>query len=509
MDFFKRNFLFLIVFVTGAAILIIEVTATRILAPYFGNTLFSISSIIGIILAALSLGYYLGGILADKSPKFSVFFFLIFMAGVFSLLIQILSETVLRTLGYSFDMKLGPAVASLILFFIPSLLLGMMSPFVIKLKSLKLKEIGRVSGEVFFWSTLGSIAGSFAAGFFLIPYFGISKVIISTGLLLIAIGLLGCWFLKDDRNKNHFKESKSLFFLIFLLLFSFASLFLPKPKSVIFQKDGLYSQIAIENMKMGGKQARVLRLDRSPEGAIFLESDDLPFEYTRYYALYEIINPQAKKALFLGGGAYSTPRKLLLDQNAIEKIDVAEIEPALYQLAKQYFRLHEDQRLFNHIADGRRFLQDVDQNYDMIFADVYYSIYSIPIHFTTKEFFSLAKNRLSKDGFFLMNIIGTLEDKANLFILSEMKTFSSVFENSHFFAVKGPSEKDLQNFIFLGLKSNSRRLDFESKQVLQNKNEIIRNLPEKLLNLENLDLDAALIFTDDFAPIEYLTAKVF
>jgi len=166
MNFLKRNFLFFVVFTTGAAVLIIEITATRILAPYFGNTLFTISSIIGIVLGALSLGYYLGGVLADKYPKFSIFFFLIFIAGIFSLLIQVFSKTILPAIGYSLDMKLGPPIVSLILFLIPSLILGMMSPFAIKLKTLELKEVGKVSGKVFFWSTLGSIFGSFLAGFF-------------------------------------------------------------------------------------------------------------------------------------------------------------------------------------------------------------------------------------------------------------------------------------------------------------------------------------------------------
>lgn len=509
MNFFKSNFLFFVVFITGAAVLIIEVTATRILAPYFGNTLFTISSIIGIVLGALSLGYYIGGILADKYPKFSVFFFLIFIAGVFSLLIQGLSKTILPILGYGLDIKVGPPVISLILFFIPSLILGMMSPFAIKLKSLELREIGKVSGSIFFWSTLGSVVGSFTAGFFLIPHFGISKIIISTGFVLVVIGILGFWFSKADKSKNHFKEYKFLSFLIFVLLFSLASFFLPRPEFVIFQKDGLYSQITVEEVKIKGKQARVLRLDRSPEGAIFLESNELPFEYTRYYALYEIVNPQAEKALFLGGGSYSTPRKLLLDQNNIKRVDVVEIEPILYQLAKQYFKLQEDPRLLNHIADGRRFLQDTGQNYDLIFADVYYSIFSIPIHFTTEEFFSLAKSKLLESGLFLMNIIGRLEGEGNLLLLSEVKTFRSVFENSYLFAVDSPGKKGLQNFILLGLKNDSQRIDFRSKEVLENENEIIRNLSKKLVDFEGLDLDSAFILTDDFAPIEYLIAKLF
>jgi MFS family permease len=166
MGFLKKNFIFLIVFITGAIVLIIEVTATRILAPYFGNTLYSVSSILGVILGALSFGYYIGGILADKYPKFSLFFFLIFVAGIFSLLIQVFREFPLPFIGYNFGIKFGPLIISLILFFVPNLILGTISPFAIKLKTLELKEVGKISGKVFFWSTVGSIFGSFLAGFF-------------------------------------------------------------------------------------------------------------------------------------------------------------------------------------------------------------------------------------------------------------------------------------------------------------------------------------------------------
>ena len=509
MNFFKKNFLYFIVFITGAAVLIIEVTATRILAPYFGNTLFTVSSIIGVILGALSLGYYIGGLLADKRPEYSLFFLLIFAAGIFSLLIQALSKIALVMFGPALDMKAGPLISSLILFFAPSLILGMMSPFAIKLKSLELKEVGKVSGSIFFWSTLGSIAGSFAAGFFLIPHFGISKIIITTGFVLIAIGLLGCWMSKDSEYKKYLKSSKLSSTILFIFFFSLVSFFLPGSRSFILQKDGVYSQITVENTEINGKLARILRLDRSLEGGIFLESDELPFEYTRYYSLYEIVNPQAENALFLGGGAYSNPRKLLLEENNIKKVDVAEIEPGLYQIAKKYFKLQEDSRLFNRITDGRRFLQETKQDYDLIFADVYYSVYSIPLHFTTQEFFTAAKNKLSGNGLFLMNIIGTLKEKANLFLLSEIKTFRSVFNNSYFFAVNSPYEKNLQNFIFLGLKDDLRRIDFEDNQITQNDNEIIRNLSKKRVHPEYLNLDSALILTDDFAPVEYLMAKVF
>lgn len=495
MNFLRENFLLFIVFITGAAVLVIEVTATRILAPYFGNTLFTISSIIGVILGALSLGYYLGGVLADRHPRLSVFFLLILAAGLFSLLIQLFSEISLPLLGGMLGMKAGPPVASLILFFVPSLLLGMMSPFAIKLKARELKKIGKVSGNVFFWSTLGSIAGSFLTGFFLIPHWGVSRIIFYTGILLIIIGLFGGWLTRKNPAKNRF-QIFSLFLIIVVFAFSSVTLFRSLPKSILYQKDGLYSQITIENIQWQGEEARFLYLDRSAEGGIFLESDELPFAYTQYYSLYKIVNPQAETALFLGGGAYSNPRKILLEKNNIQRVDVVEIEPVLYSLAQQYFKLPVETRLFNHFTDGRRYLQETSQQYDIIFADVYSSIYSIPIHFTTQEFFVLAESRLEENGLFLMNIIGCLEGKGSLLLRSEMKTFLSVFENSYLFPVACLDEQALQNYILLGLKNGSPVIDWSGEQ-------------KKPINPRGLNLDSAFILTDDFAPVEYLTAQFF
>lgn len=508
MNFLRRNLIFIIVFISGAASLIIEVTATRILAPYFGNTIFTVSSVIGVVLGGLSLGYYIGGILADKNPKFSIFFFLIFISGIFSLLIWALSKTILPVIGYALDIKWGPPIISLILFFIPSLLLGTMSPFAIKLKTFEVKEVGKISGKVFFWSTLGSIMGSFLAGFFLIPHFGISKIIISTGFLLIFIGSLGILSFKN-REKVSLEKFRLFLLILMTLIFCLTAFRIPRAEGIRFQKDGLYSQITIEDALFQNQKARLLYLDRSLEGAVFLESDEPPFSYTKYYILYKILNPQAEKALALGGGTYSIPRQLLLDKNNIKKIDVVEIEPKLYSLAKENFRLPESPRLFNHINDGRRFLVETEENYDLIFTDAFSSLYSIPIHFTTQEFFSLVKDRLSENGLFLMNVIGQLEGDGNLLLLSEFKTFKSVFQNSYLFATDSPDKPGVQNFVFLAFKNNSQTIDFDSKEIVENENEIIRNLSKKLVNIENLNLDSALILTDNFAPIEYLTSKLF
>src|SRR6266852_3857143 len=185
--------LLLSVTLAGMAVLIIEITAIRMLAPFFGNSIFTISSVIGIILAALGLGYYLGGSLADRKPSAAWFFSLIVVAGFSVLLLQFLNAVVLPGIAYKLSLIDGPLIVSFLMFFLPAMFLAMLSPFAIALLHAREadKGVGNASGLVFFWSTLGSIAGSLATGFLLIPHWGIGNIIAGTGSGLVVLGGAG------------------------------------------------------------------------------------------------------------------------------------------------------------------------------------------------------------------------------------------------------------------------------------------------------------------------------
>lgn len=506
INFFKRNFIFFIVFITGAAVLIIEVTAIRILSPYFGNTIFTVSSVLGTILGALSLGYYLGGKIADKRPHYDFFFLLIFLGGIFTLLIYFFSRTLLLALGLILDLIWGPLFMSFVIFFFPAFFLGMLSPYAIKLKTSELEKIGSVSGKIYFWSTMGSIFGNFFTGFYLIPNFGTSIIIITTSFFLILLGFLGILFFKKKQRNDIFLLEIIFFILAIFTTFGFTT---EKSLDFLFKKEGLYSTIFIKETKKDDKAIRVLAFDFIyGQSGIFLESDELPFEYTKYYRLYKIFNPTAEKALFIGGGAYTTPRRLLLDQTNFKLVEVVEIEPELYELAKKYFRLPEDDnRLINYISDGRRFLAKNKNFYDLIFVDAF--SFTVPHHFITKEFFLLAKERLSEKGIFLMNIVGNLKrEEPNNLILVATKTFCNVFKNCYLIAIISPENEEKQNFILLGIKNEKEILDLQSKIILENEEEIIKSLPLKIVTISKLPLDNVPILTDNFAPIEYLSAKM-
>jgi glutaminyl-peptide cyclotransferase len=504
--FIKQKILLVSVFITGACVLIIEVVAVRALSPHYGNTIFTVSSVISVILTALSIGYYVGGKFADKHPSMRWFFGIILASGLMVMTIQFLSIIILPILSFSLSFTSGPLVSSMLLFFLPAFLLGTLSPFAIKLQSMEVPDqgIGSISGKIFFWSTLGSILGSLFAGFILIPHFGIDYIFITTGAVLFILGffsLVAVGFRRGGLTK---------YTIIFLGLIGI-SFFATEQMNAgaLYSKDGIYEKIVIYDSTYGGRPIRAFQQDHTSSGAMFLDTDDpvdLVYDYTKYYSLYKVFNPDIERVLVIGGGAYSVPKALLAElPNA--KIDVSEIEPSLYDLAKKYFNVQDNPNLHIYTQDGRRFLRDTDKKYDMIFSDVYYSLYSIPAHFIAQEFFILAKEKLSADGIFVANVIGDLSRQEPSLIFAEIKTFQSVFPNSYFFAVQSADSLSSQNIMFVGYNGN-KNIDFSSLAILQNKDSILSSLHRKVINLDRYDLSQYPILTDNFAPVEYLTAQV-
>lgn len=483
----KENFLYYTVFITGAAVLIIEVVAVRLLSPYFGNTIYTFSSVISVILAALSLGYWYGGKIADNKPRVGIFYKIIFYSGLSVLLLELINKAGLLSFAYSLPLTWGPLLYSVLLFFVPSFLMGLLSPYAIGLQKQRNKKIGVgvVSGRVFFFSTLGSIAGSLSAGFILIPLLGISTIIFLVGCLLTLMGM-PAFFLSTS-------NSKKVFILAVVLTGFVISNIYKSPPDIMYQKDGLYEQVTVLNSVMDNKPARILLLDRNFSAAQFSDSDSLVFEYTKHYDLYKYFNINLKHALVIGSGAFSIPGALIAaDENVV--VDSVDIEPSLYEIAQRYFNLKPSPRLKNHVADGRRFLVDSKQKYDLIFLDAYHSFLSIPTHLTTLEFFKLARSRMNKDAILAINVIGSTKETDFSFFFSELKTFSQVFPNNMIFSTQKGDSDSMKNYIFLGVNGSV-------------KPNLSQDYAGEVVDLSMQNLDKYAVFTDDYAPIEYILAK--
>lgn len=492
----------LVAFLTGAAVLVLELSATRILSPYFGNTIFSFSSVITTILAALSAGYYIGGTRADQEPSPEPFYKTILFGGLSVCLLQVLSLYLLPLLG-RLPITWGPLVSAAMMFFLPAFFLGMLSPHAVKLQAIAstTEGVGTVSGTIFFWSTLGSLFGSLSTGFVLIPRIGLQAILLGVGGALLAVALGGLAL--HNRLRPRYLVHCVAAVIVSGLLVGVRTQTIRN--TYVFLKDGVYERLAIQDKQTNGSTVRRFFQDRSTSGAIRLASDELGTAYSRYYELYRVFTPNLKDALFIGGGIYSMPNQLL-KQAPEATVHVAEIEPSLKGLAERYFNLRPTGRLVNHLVDGRRLLSESDQNYDFVFSDVYNSLFSIPSHFTTTEFFVVAKSRLRPGGVFIANIIGTLKDSNPSFVKSELKTFTDIFPASYVFAVQDPLSTSRQNLILVGVN----RQDAVPLDRFANSNgaALVEKFKSHLVDLSQLELDRHPTLTDDYAPVEYFNASV-
>jgi spermidine synthase len=498
--------LLLSVTLAGMAVLVIEISATRMLAPHFGNSIFTISSVIGIVLAALGLGYYCGGSLADRRPSSVWFFSLIVTAGFSVLLLQFFNAVLLPGIAYKLSLINGPLIVSLLMFFLPALFLGMLSPFAITL--LHAHEAGRgvgnASGLVFFWSTLGSIAGSLSTGFLLIPHWGIGNIMIGVGSGLVLLGGIGLLLARTLPRG----VPLALALLGLACGAALGQIAAATDRGVIYAADGLYERIVIRDIRHRGRTARVLLQDRNVSGGLYLDDGSMAFDYTKYFDLYRLFRPELETALAIGGGAYNVPRSILLDSPRAV-VDVAEIDPSLHALAMRYFALPDDARLRNHVIDGRRFLHDTAERYDLVFSDAYSSFISAPVQFATLEFFRLARSKLKEDGVLIANFYGSLAADSRAGLYAVLRTMRAAFPQVYVIATVSPASEELQNFILIGHNAShpEKRIDLQRAAAVEFAYPMLRGVAALELRPAQALLDSYAVLTDDFAPLEYYAAN--
>jgi spermidine synthase len=523
MKFFGRENIikytyFKTVFLTGLAVLIFEVAAVRMLAPYFGSSLYVLSSVLTTILAALSLGYYFGGRIADRIPHHTILYLIIGGAGVIMLFLQSLSLYVLPYSNALFSITTGPLILSLTLFFVPAFLLGIDSPFVIKLltQSNSTDHNGALVGSIFFFSTIGSIVGSISAGFLLIPFLGLTNTIMLVSVILILWSIIAHTVVSyAEVTKPPLKLTLPLSLFITLgvvsaMYFCYLTLtFTPLETSfkTVYQEDGFYSKLLVFDTTIGTSTFRFLKNDVNHSSAIIIGSPTPVFTYTQLADIFTSNNTDAKNYLVLGGGSYTVPRFINHYYPSIQ-IDIAEIEPRLYPLALKYFELPVTSNITNYEQDARVFLQSTSTQYDVIFSDVMNSGLFIPPHVATVEFFEAFKNHLAPDGIAILNYIGSLDTSETTLTGSMIKTISSVFPNYKLLALKGPKHTGTQNMLFI-LRHEDQTITIPDTDIIDyfaNTKLIASNL---VVDPQSHNLANQVLFTDDKSLIEPLIVKQF
>jgi spermidine synthase len=487
----------MIVFITGAVVMALELVGSRIVAPYLGTSIYVWTSLIGVILASLSLGYYWGGRLADKKPDYGTFSILILSSAILTGIIGVIKNPVLdAVISLIPDIRVSAVIAATILFAPASILLGTISPYAIRLRMESLEHSGATVGRLYAISTVGSIVGTFAAGFFLISFLGSRNILILLSIILFAVYFLA----SSGKNSRAGKTTAIILAAVFLAAHFFEGY---GSGNTAIDLDTKYSRILIEEMTAAetGKKVRLVRVDRNwAQGAVIIEEpDELFFSYSGFYRLADYFYPDNRNALLIGGGTYMLARDYI-KRNPGNHMDVVEIDPDFTRIAKEYFYLKDDSRITSIHEDGRTFLKRSSNRYDVMFIDVFKSSASPPFQMTTVESIRSAFNLLNENGVLMTNIYSSIQGDKGKFFRAAYATIRSVFPQVYIFPVQYPMYGDeSQNIIVVALKSkNPPKLESEDPE-----------MKGYLSHLWKYKIEDDLpVLTDEFAPVEHYLVEV-
>ena len=482
----KKYKLEIIVFLSGAIGMGLELIAARVLSPYVGSSNVVWTSIIGIILVSMSLGYWLGGKKADKEASGNVLSRLLLGSALFTSIIPLLETIVVKEFaGIVSNLIVAAILCAIIVFSIPSFILAMISPFAVKMKSMQETEIGSLSGRISSLSTIGSITGTFLMGFVLIPNIGVTNINIGITILLVVMSILA----REDINKKYILSTISLVVVMIILMFIGKWVFKLANPEILVDTDSQYSRIWVKQVNTAKTTYKTLQVDTGLESYIDTETGEMGAMYLRYYDLFEYLNKDAKSTLMIGGAAYTYPIHYL-QKYQDKTIDVVEIDEKMTQIAEEQFGLNtKDERLKIYTQDGRSYLNYSENKYDTILIDAFKGL-NAPFELTTYEALIHAKNMLNDNGIVLTNIISSLEGEDADFIKYEYATYKAVFDDVKIFQVQDRDYTESQNLILVGIKGNP--------QINEDKYEEYKNY----LNMEITNFKTGKnIVTDDFAPI--------
>jgi spermidine synthase len=503
-----KTYLLLTVFISGLTTLGVELSASRLLDPFFGNSLVIWATIIGLMLLYLTLGYVIGGRWADKDPRESTLFQITAWGAFLVGLVPFIAAPVLRwsVVGfadYNVGILAGSLVGVLVLFSLPITLLGTVSPFAIRLALKDVAHGGNTAGSIYALSTLGSLLGTFLPVLWLIPTLGTRLTFFTLAIILLLVSLGGL-FLTHPRRAWVYLTM--LIGLIGLNLLWEAGPIKASP-GLVYETESSYNYIQVieENDGQGGVW-RALQLN---------EGQGVHSVYNPHYYDFPLVdgvwdyflvvpyfnNPpyqesQVQSLLIIGSAAGTISKAYSGIYGAI-LIDGVEIDPGIIDVGQQWFDMSEA-NLNLHAQDGRYFLSQSAQSYDVIVVDAYRPPY-IPFHLTTREFFEEIYDHLNENGVMAINAGRTSRDYSLVEALGhtiqavfpkvyviDMPDYGSSLGNSLVIATKQPTQ--LENFAI-----NAGQLQHPLLRVVAD-----RSLHTRIWELP----PGEVVFTDDKAPVE-------
>ncbi len=414
----------LIVFVSNTCMMVLELVAGRIIAPYVGVSLYTWTSVIGVVLAGMSLGNYLGGRLADRWASARLLAIVFLMAGLFSMFI-LSADTVGLRLPDAWPIIVRILAFTAALFFIPSMILGGVSPIVVKLAVRDLAKTGSTVGRISAAGTVGSIVGTFATGFILISAFGTHVIV--WGVAIVLIAMAGLLLLSELRRGVLPVAVVALLILGGGTWLASARGWMTSPCRV----ETNYFCIKVYEEERDGEPVRILVLDRMVHSYNSLTNPTrLIYGYEQVYAeatAYQARRHNPLKALFIGGGGYTFPRYMEAVYPG-SRLDVIEIDPGVTQVAYDLLGLAADSTVVSYNEDARMYLKRPPTvRYDLIMGDAF-NDYSVPYHLTTREFNERVAAWLAEDGLYMVNMIdGPRRDFLRAYVSTLQQTFAHVY----------------------------------------------------------------------------------
>ena len=482
-------------FTGGLASLGIEFAAARLLAPFFGQSLFIWGTLIGLILIYLTIGYYAGGRLADRRPDAHLLFQIVAAAALLTAAIPIVSRPILSLAQTGFaqlsvGLVLGSLISVIVLFAAPVILLGMVSPFVIRLRIRQLETAGNAAGAVYALSTLGSILGTFLPVFWLIPTYGTRPTIFVLAFLLGAISTAGLY--EPGRRRLYLLIPIAI---VALGLLSGGAIRPAAYGTRVYETESAYNYIQVVRI---GTETQLLLDEGSAVHSIY----DPTTLYTHGYWDDVLLAPyfgsgHAPSRVALVGLAGGTVARQFTAIDGPIPIDGVEIDPKIVDVGRRYFDMTEP-NLHVTVADGRYWMATRAGRYDVILVDAYRQPY-IPFYLTTREFFESAKAHLAPDGVLAINVGRTPTDSRLVDALSGTlnAVFPNVFviesngrfTNSVIYATSSPATVD--QFIARARAEANPKLQPIAAEALQTGD--VRQVGPN-----------GIVFTDDLAPVERL-----
>ena len=428
----SNRFLFITVFIAGMCTLAIEFVTSRVIQIILGTSNLVWANVIGLVLLFLTLGYFIGGRLADKNPKPSLFYSLITIAGCSAVFSLLLTSTLLRaTASVLATAEAGPLVVAMITvtmaMAIPVTILGCISPFAIRLAVNNVGDAGSVSGKIYAISTLGSLAGTYASVLYVIPTAGSRVAAVIFGSILILTGIIGIL---------RFQGSKRVLVLPVLLIpfiYIWVGGKIKDTPRQIYETESAYNYIQVIKKENGCVS---LQLNESAsEHSAYCPDKVVDFSTFMMSAMAVFFTPVSdfdkdnliESALIVGSAA-GTQADIYNHLFGDIEIDGIEIDPKILEVGSKYFAMDEIPNFTTYVGDGRYVLNTLDKQYDQIVIDAYKPPY-IPWHLTTVEFFEEAKARLTERGTVTLNVLVLAKDYT--FVEAVTATLLEVFASVH------------------------------------------------------------------------------